>query len=140
MAPERQLSLTGFSQSGPQIDTTTPAVTALTESPTTGDLGVGKTVTLTLKLNEAVTVSGGTPTLTLNDGGVATYIERFGHKHADFHLYGRRGQIRTSLRSCATAVNLNGATVVNGAGTTASLSLTGVLAERPADRHHDAGR
>ena len=30
-------------------------------------------VTLTLNLSEAVTVAGGTPTLTLNDGGTATY-------------------------------------------------------------------
>ena len=51
---------------------------SLTDSPTTGDLAVGKTVTLTLKLNEAVTVSGGTPTLTLNDGGIATYASGSG--------------------------------------------------------------
>ena len=43
------------------------------ESPASGDLNAGKTVTLTLNLNEAVTVAGGTPTLTLNDGGTATY-------------------------------------------------------------------
>ena len=30
-------------------------------------------MTLTLNLSEAVTVAGGTPTLTLNDGGTATY-------------------------------------------------------------------
>ena len=43
------------------------------ESPASGDLNAGNTVTLTLNLNEAVTVAGGTPTLTLNDGGTATY-------------------------------------------------------------------
>ena len=59
-------------------------------SPTSGDLDAGKTVTLTLKFSEAVTVAGGTPTLTLNDGGVATYTERLGHQHPDLHLYGRR--------------------------------------------------
>src|SRR5439155_532439 len=61
-----------------QIDTTTPTVASLVASGTgitagAGDLGVGKVVTLTLNLSEAVTVAGGTPTLTLNDGGTATY-------------------------------------------------------------------
>ena len=37
-----------------------------------------------------------------------------------------------------TAVNLNGATITDGAGNAANLSLTGLTAERPADRHHDA--
>ena len=61
------LSLSGLTQSGPQIDTLTPSITSLIESPASGDLNAGKTVTLTLNLNEAVTVTGGTPTLTLND-------------------------------------------------------------------------
>jgi parallel beta-helix repeat protein len=54
-------------------DLTPPTISSLTESPSSGDLNAGKTVTFTLNLNEAVTVAGGTPTLTLNDGGVATY-------------------------------------------------------------------
>ena len=43
------------------------------ESPSTGDLNAGNTVTLTLNYSSAMTVAGGTPTLTLNDGGTATY-------------------------------------------------------------------
>ena len=43
------------------------------ESPAAGDLNAGKTVTLTLNLSEAVIVTGGTPTLSLNDGDTATY-------------------------------------------------------------------
>ncbi|HET6237841.1 MAG TPA: hypothetical protein VFE41_23230, partial [Acetobacteraceae bacterium] len=50
----------------------TPAVIAVTEVPSTGDLGVGQSDALTLTMNEAVTVTG-TPTLMLNDGGTATY-------------------------------------------------------------------
>ncbi len=48
-----------------------PTLTSITESPTTGDLDAGKSVTLTLTMSEVVTVntSGGSPTLTLNDGG-----------------------------------------------------------------------
>ena len=84
------LSLTGLTQSGPQIDTTTPTISSLTESPSSGDLNAGKTVTLTLNLNEAVTVAGGTPTLTLNDGGTATYTRRLRQQCADLQLHRRR--------------------------------------------------
>ena len=47
-------------------------------SPATGDLNAGKPVALTLSFSEAVTVAGGTPTLTLNDGGTATYASGSG--------------------------------------------------------------
>ena len=49
-------------------------------SPSTGDLNAGHTVTLTLNLSSAVTVAGGVPTLTLNDGGTATYTGGSGTK------------------------------------------------------------
>ena len=50
-------------------------ISSIAESPTSGDLNAGKTVTLTLNLSENVTVTtAGTPTLALNDGGTATYV------------------------------------------------------------------
>ena len=39
-----------------QIGTTAPSITGIAESPASGDLNAGKTVTLTLNLSEAVTV------------------------------------------------------------------------------------
>ena len=58
------LSLTGLTQTGPQIDTTTPVISSIAESPSSGDLNAGKTVTYTIDMSENVTVStaGGTPT------------------------------------------------------------------------------
>ena len=60
-----------------QIDTTAPTVASVAASGSgitngNGDLNAGHVVTLTVNLSEAVTVNG-TPTLTLNDGGTATY-------------------------------------------------------------------
>ena len=49
--------VSGLTQTGPQIDTTTPTISSVVESPSSGDLDAGKTVTLTLNLSEAVTVS-----------------------------------------------------------------------------------
>ena len=96
------LSLSGLTQSGPQIDTTTPAVTAIADSPATGALDAGKTVALTLSFSEAVTVAGGTPTLTLNDGGTATYASGSGTNALDLqHYRGGRPERRLPRRDRA---------------------------------------
>ena len=125
------LSLTGLTQTGPQIDTTTPTISSLVESPSSGDLNAGKTVTLTLDTSEVVTVntSGGTPTLTLNDGGTATYSGGSGTNALTFSYTVGAGQNIAAL--AATAVNLNGGTIKDGAGNAASLSLTGLTQTGP---------
>lgn len=58
---------------GIQVATTPTAVTSVIASPSNGVENPGDTVTFTITMNRAVTISGGTPTLTLNDGGIATY-------------------------------------------------------------------
>ena len=123
------LSLSGLTQSSPQIDTTAPTISSLVESPASGDLNVGKTVTLTLNLSEAVTVAGGTPTLTLNDGGTATYVSGSGSNALTFSYTVGAGQNTSALT--ATAVNLNSATVTDGAGNAANLSLSGLTQSGP---------
>lgn len=118
-------------QTRPQIDTTTPTFTALSETPSTGDLGVGGTVTLTLTPSEAVTLMG-TPELILNDGtnAVASYdaAESTATSLA-FDYTVAAGQTTAAL--AATAVNLNDGTIENGAGTPASLSLAGLTQTGP---------
>ena len=81
-------------------------------------------------MSEAVTVntSGGTPTLTLNDGGVATYTGGSGTTALTFSYTVGAGQNTSSL--AATAVNLNGATVTNANGN-ANLSLSGLTQNGP---------
>ena len=86
----------------------------------TGDLDAGKTVTLTLNLSEAVTVAGGTPTLTLNDGGTATYSGGSGTNALTFSYTVGAGQNTPDL--AVTAVNLNAATITDGAGNAANLA------------------
>src|SRR5208282_4028422 len=105
------LSLTGLTQSGPQIDTTTPVTSSIVESPSSGDLNAGKVVTITLDTSEVVTVNttGGSPTLTLNDGGTATYVGGSGTNALTFSYTVLTGQNTSDLME--TAVNLNGATI-----------------------------
>ena len=97
--------------------------------PASGDLNAGKTVTLKLNLSEAVTVAGGTPTLTLNNGGTATYSGGSGTSALTFSYTIGAGQNISAL--AATAVNLNSATVKDGAGNAASLSLSGLTQSGP---------
>ena len=85
-----------------------------------GDLTTGSAVTLTINLTEAVTVAGGTPTLTLNDGGTATYTGGSGSSALTFSYTVAAGQNTADL--AVTAVNLNSATVTDGAGNAASLT------------------
>ena len=105
--------------------TSTPAgasVASVVESPSSGDLSTGSSVTLTLDMNEAVTVNttGGKPTLTLNDGGTATYTGGSGTNALTFSYTVAAGQNTADL--AATAVNLNGATIKDGAGNAANLT------------------
>ena len=77
-------------------------------------------MTLTVNLSEAVTVAGGTPTLTLNDGGTATYTGGSGTNALTFSYTVAAGQNTADL--AVTAVNLGTATVKDGAGNAANLT------------------
>ena len=141
-------SLTGVTQGSPQIDTTAPTVASVVASGTgissgTGDLDAGKTVTLTMNLSEAVTVAGGTPTLTLNDGGTATYTGGSGSSALTFSYTVGAGQNTPDLT--VTAVNLNSASITDGAGNIANLTgavtnPVGVCRSTPRRRRSRRGR
>ena len=66
-----------------------------------------------------VNTAGGKPTLTLNDGGTATYVSGSGTNTLTFSY----AVASRSEHPCAaaTAVNLNGATITDGAGNAANL-------------------
>ena len=121
--------ISGLTQTGPQIDTATPVINSIVESPLNGDLNAGKTITLTLTLSEAVTVAGGTPTLTLNDGGTATYIGGSGSNALTFTYTVAAGQNTFAL--AATALNLNSATITDGAGNAVNPSISGLTQSGP---------
>ncbi len=103
-----------------QIDTTAPTITAVAASPAAGDLDAGKSVAVTLDLSEDVTVSGA-PTLSLNDGGVATYDAAASSADAlVFDYTVAAGQNVAAL--AVTGLGLNGGSITDGAGNTLDLS------------------
>ncbi|MBR0722559.1 alkaline phosphatase family protein [Bradyrhizobium manausense] len=123
--------LTGATNSNPagilQIDTTAPTIASIVPTGTgitngTGNVSTGQVVTLTVNLSEAVTVNtiGGTPTLTLNDGGTATYAGGTGSSALTFSYTVAAGQTTSDL--AISALNLNGAVINDGAGNAANLS------------------
>ena len=75
-------------------------------------------VTLTVTFSEAVTVSGGTPNLVLNDGGTATYSSGSGSTALVFSHTVQAGQNVADL--AVTSLSLNGATVKDTAGNLAN--------------------
>jgi hypothetical protein len=122
-------NLSGASNYNPagilQIDTTTPTVSSIATSGTgitngTGDLNVGHVVTLTVAMSEIVTIAGGTPTLTLNDGGTASYTGGSGSNTLTFSDTVLAGQNTSDL--VVLSFNPNGATIADGAGNTADVS------------------
>ena len=104
-----------------QIDTSSPTITAVTTAPGTGSFAVGQIVAITLTPSEAVTVTGGTPTLTLDDGGVAIYdaVNSTATKLV-FNYTVRSGENSPDL--AVTGSNLNGATIADRAGNALDLS------------------
>jgi hypothetical protein len=110
-----------------QISTTALAISSIATSGTgiangSGDLNAGRVATLTVNFSAAVTVNttGGAPTLTLNDGGTATYTGGSGTTALTFSYTVAAGQNTPDL--VVSSFNLNGATVKDGAGNVADLS------------------
>src|SRR2546423_7898957 len=90
------------------MDTSAPTASSIVTSGTgisngAGTLAAGSVVTLTVNLSEAVTVVGGTPTLTLNDGGSASYAGGSGSNALTFSYTVAAGQNTSDL--AVTAVN-----------------------------------
>lgn len=87
-----------------------------------GDLNAGHTVTLTLHTNEAIDIdtTHGAPTLTLNDGGIATYAGGSGSSALAFSYTVAAGENTPDL--AVTAINLNGATAQDANGHDAVLT------------------
>jgi hypothetical protein len=104
-----------------QPPATKPSITGVVASPSTGIEFPGDTFSLTLKFNEAVTVKG-TPTLSLNDGGTATYKGGSGTDTLTF-TDTVRSTDKTVSALAVTAVNLpQQAAIKDAAGTAADLS------------------
>jgi hypothetical protein len=99
-----------------------PTVLSAT-SPQSGAYGIGRTVTFTLNMNLPVNVSG-TPTLTLNDGGTASYVSGSGTSKLTFSSTIGAGQNAAQLTTSLST--LSGGTLDGITGTPVSASTTAI--------------
>ena len=116
-----------------QIDTTAPTAPSVVVSGSgidaggNGDLNAGQVVTLTVNMSEVVTVAGGSPTLSLNNGGIAHYIGGSNTNALTFSYTVGAGEDTSDL--AVTSFNPNGATVQDAAANSADFS--GVVTNPP---------
>ena len=116
----------GNSGGGYQVLVAPPSVTGVTATGAgiannAGTVGAGTTITFTINLTANVTVAGGAPTLTLNDGGVAAYVGGSGTNALTFSYTVASGQNVSGL--AITSFNLpSGAAIQDDVATAAVLT------------------
>jgi hypothetical protein len=111
----------GFAGGGYAYLSGGPYVTGVTTSPSSGAESPGSTITFTVNMSETVTVSGGAPTLNLNDGGVATYVSGSGSSALTFsYTVSSTNSGVTALAISSTS--LGGATIQDSSGNAGSLA------------------
>ncbi|MGY4256097.1 hypothetical protein ACVI1L_003165 [Bradyrhizobium sp. USDA 4516] len=112
------------------LDTTAPHLAGITATPSGGVAAPGSLVQLTVGFNEAVHVNGGTPSLTLNDGGTAIYDAAATALLGDSSKLVFDHIVSSTDRAGSLAVTsfaANGADVVDLAGNAASLSTVSAV-------------
>ncbi|WP_168858726.1 Ig-like domain-containing protein [Bradyrhizobium brasilense] len=112
------------------LDTTAPHLTGITATPSGGVAAPGSLVQLTVGFNEAVHVNGGTPSLTLNDGGTAIYDAAATALLGDSSKLVFDYIVSSTDRAGSLAVTgfaANGADVVDLVGNAASLSAVSAV-------------
>ena len=112
----------GISSSGGS-SSSGPVILGITSSPASGAAATGNLVTLTVAFSSPVVVSGGTPALHLNDGGIATYVSGSGTNALTFTYTVASGQTTSDLTlAAANAITLNGGTIRDAASNDAILT------------------
>jgi len=105
------------------IDTLQPTITNVTSSTANGTYSTGSTVLIQVVFSESVNVTG-SPTLTLNSGGTATYSSGNGTNTLTFTYTVANGHNSADLDyTNTTALSLNGGTIKDGVNNNAVLTL-----------------
>ncbi len=108
------------------IDTTAPTITNVTATNANATYGSGAVISIQITFSEAVTVTGGTPTLTLNTSPsrTASYVSGSGSTVLTFDYTVVSGDTSSDLDYASTgALALAGATIRDAATNDATLTL-----------------
>jgi hypothetical protein len=107
------------------IDAKTPSIQTVTSPTSNGTYGGGALIKVAVKFSESVTVTG-TPTLTLNSGGTASFASGSGTNTLIFNYTVAVGDTTFGGKlnyASTTALSLNGGTIDNAGGMAAKLTL-----------------
>jgi hypothetical protein len=98
-------------------------VSSVTSTTANGVYTVGATINVSVTFSKAVNVTG-TPLLSLNSGGTASYVSGSGTATLSFLYTLAAGQNSARLDATSnSALTLNGGTIMDGSGTAAILTL-----------------
>jgi hypothetical protein len=114
-----EADLSGALQTGTGLSINSPFTAELVTSLQTGTITLGRTITLTLTMSEALASTVVAPTLTLNDGGTA-YFSAQSSNSLSFTYTVAPGDHTSDLE--VTQVNLNGGTLIDSSGYNADFS------------------
>jgi hypothetical protein len=103
------------------VDTTPPGVINITSASANQSYHTGDGIDITLALDETVHVTG-TPTLSLNSGGTATYTGGDGTNTLTFHYTVAAGETTTDL-NVSELVLASGVSIQDSAGNDVHLTL-----------------
>jgi hypothetical protein len=123
--------LSGAAGSDLALDVNAAVVTEVAASPQIGEVSAGQKVALTLTLSEGVTVvtAGGSPTLDLSGGGVATYDAQASNPSAGKLVFDYTvGSTDRTPRLFVAQFNANGASIEDANGNVADLSTASAFA------------
>jgi hypothetical protein len=108
---------------GVVVDTLEPVITSFTA--VDGTYGLGEVVYIRANLSEVVNVSAGSPTLTLANGGQATYVTGSGSDSLLFrYVVGKDTAEGDSADLAVTGLNANGAQIRDAAGNAMNALVT----------------
>ena len=103
------------------VDTTPPGVTNITSASADQNYHTGDGIDITLAFDETLHVTG-TPTLSLNSGGTATYTGGDGTNTLTFHYTVAAGETTTDLNVAGLVLG-SGVSIQDSAGNDVSLTL-----------------
>lgn len=105
------------------VDGISPSVSSVSSTTANGTYKTGDVIAVTITFSEAATVTG-TPTLSLNSGGTASYASGSGSTVLTFNYTVTSGNSSTDLDYSSTAaLSLSAGTIKDAAGNSAALTL-----------------
>ena len=105
------------------IDGIIPTISSESSDVGSGTYGIGDTIVVEINFNDSVIVAGGTPSITIGTGDTLTYSGGSGTSTLEFSYIVSLNDNDSDLDVSSASIALNGATIQDGTGNNATLTL-----------------